>query len=212
MPAEKAGSRPAPPHGRPARPAARSPPCGPRRPPSPRTDRTDRGSRRVRPAASQPARPPRWSRHRRSGRRSRCRRASPPALHRPPRGCLERPAHARTFPLYTRRAFSQSRDRHSRPLSRRSRSPHSDSGLPASAGRGGEHVSFALGERADAVGDRRGGEAGVDDPPPRMHVANRVRQLPGRRVLEEKPGGAALDGTAEIAGTAEPGPPCRVPP
>src|SRR6185312_7087499 len=72
-------------------------------------------------------------------------------------------------------------------------------------GRGGEHVSLALGERADAVGDRRGGEAGVDDAPPRVHLADRVRQLPGRRILQEEPGGAALDGAAEIAGTAERG-------
>jgi hypothetical protein len=68
-----------------------------------------------------------------------------------------------------------------------------------------ENVALALGERADAVGDRRGGEPRVDDPPPGMHLADRVGQLIGGRVLQHESRGAALDGPPEVAGATERG-------
>jgi hypothetical protein len=67
----------------------------------------------------------------------------------------------------------------------------------------GENVPFPLRQRAEAVGDRRGGQAGIDDTAAGVHLADRLGELLGRRVLEQESPGAALDRSAQIAGSTE---------
>ena len=68
-----------------------------------------------------------------------------------------------------------------------------------------EHVALAGGQRVVAGGQRLGGQRRVDDPQPRVHPADRVGQLVGRRVLDHEPARAGLHRPPQVARAAERG-------
>ena len=66
---------------------------------------------------------------------------------------------------------------------------------------GAQHLALAIGQRV-ALAPRILGELRIDDAKTLVDAANRIRQLFRRRVLQQIPGGAGIEGAPQITRAA----------